>query len=280
MAAAVRVAVVGHVEWVWFARVPHVPRPGEIVHSTRSWEEAAGGGAVAAVQLAKLAGAASFLTALGDDDRGRRSEQQLRDQGVDVGVAWREGPTRRAFTHTDDEGERTITIAGERIVPHGGDRLPWDSLRDFDAVYFTGGDAGALRAARAARVLVATPRARGVLADAGVRLDALVRSAGDPGEVIAPGEIEPAPKLIVATAGADGGEWHGAEGRTGKFAAAPLPGRVADSYGCGDSFAAGLTYALGAGMDVEHALALAARCGATCLTGHGPYEAQLESPAA
>jgi ribokinase len=28
-----RIAVVGHVEWVEFARVEAVPRPGEIVHA-------------------------------------------------------------------------------------------------------------------------------------------------------------------------------------------------------------------------------------------------------
>ena len=49
-----RVAVVGHVEWVDFAVVPRLPRPGEILHAREHWEEAAGGGAVAAVQMAKL----------------------------------------------------------------------------------------------------------------------------------------------------------------------------------------------------------------------------------
>ena len=41
---AVRVAVVGHVEWVEFVRVPSVPRPGEITQALESWEEPAGGG--------------------------------------------------------------------------------------------------------------------------------------------------------------------------------------------------------------------------------------------
>jgi len=31
-------------------------------------------------------------------------------------------------------------------------------------------------------------------------------------------------------------------------------------------------------MTVPEALALAARCGAVCLTGHGPYERQLTWP--
>ena len=58
-----RVVVVGHVEWVSFGSVDHVPRAGEIVNSTETWDEPAGGGAVAAVQLAKLAGACDLFTA-------------------------------------------------------------------------------------------------------------------------------------------------------------------------------------------------------------------------
>ena len=67
----------------------------------------------------------------------------------------------------------------------------------------------------------------------------------------------------------------GAEGRTGEWAAAPVPGPVGDAYGCGDSFAAGLAYALGEGQEIDDALELAARCGAECLAGHGPYQRQL-----
>jgi ribokinase len=51
---------------------------------------------------------------------------------------------------------------------------------------------------------------------------------------------------------------------------------VRDAYGAGDSFAAGLTYGLGAGWSVDKAVELAARCGAACLTGSGPFEGQLE----
>jgi ribokinase len=80
---------------------------------------------------------------------------------------------------------------------------------------------------------------------------------------------------VVATLGARGGRWTGAEGRTGTFQAAPLPGPPVDAYGCGDSFAAGLTFGLGRGDSIEEAVALAARCGAVCLAGDGPYGAQL-----
>jgi ribokinase len=271
----VRVAVVGHAEWVRFAQVPRMPRPGEIVHAARGWDDVGGGGAVAAVQLLRLAGEASFFTALGDDRHGRAAVERLRELGVRVHAAWRPDPQRLAFTHLDDGGERTITIVGPRNAPRGDDPLPWEELAGADAVYFTAGDLPALRAARGARVLVATPRAREALIGGGVALDALVRSASDEGERVEADGLAPPPSLDVATDGSRGGHWTAAEGRTGTWTGAPLPGPVADAYGCGDSFAAGLTYGLGATGSVEEALDLAARCGAACLTGAGPYEAQL-----
>jgi ribokinase len=270
-----RVAVVGHVEWIEFARVPRVPHPGEIVHATEWWEDAGGGGAVAAVQLAKLGGACDFFTALGDDDNGRRSRERLEALGVAVFAARRAGPQRRGFVYLDDEGERTISILGERIVPHGDDDLPWQRLDGADAVYFTGGDAGALRQARRARTLVATPRAYDTLRSAGVQLDALVRSAKDPGEQQAEEHLDPAPRLVVSTAGKEGGEWVGQDHTRNHWKAAELPGPRRDSYGAGDSFAAGLTFGLGAGMGPGDALHLAARCGAHKMTGRAAYENQL-----
>ena len=269
-----RFAVVGHVEWVDFLKVPHVPQPGEIVHATDFWAEAGGGGAVAAVQLAKLGGAALFLTALGDDEHARRAGAELAAHGVEVEAVIRHRPQRRAVTLLDARGERTIAVLGERLVPRGDDDLPWDRLAEMDGVYFTGGDSASLHAARAAGTLVATPRARDALTGSDVALDALVRSAGDAGEQDDREGAGWSARLTVATRGPDGGTYTTSNGRTGSFAAAPLPGPVVDAYGAGDSFAAGLTFALGSGMDIEAALAVAARCGAGNLTGAGPYTGQ------
>jgi ribokinase len=270
-----RVAVVGHVEWIEFARVPRVPKPGEIVHATEWWEDVGGGGAVAAVQLAKLAGGAEFFTALAQDERGRRSQERLQELGVTVHAAPREGVQRRGFVHLDDDHERTITIRGERIVPHGDEGLPWDRLDQVDSVYFTGGDVGALTHARRARRLVATPRAYDTIRASGVNLDVLVRSAKDPGEQQAEEGLDPAPDLVVSTAGKEGGEWVGEDRTTGHWKAAELPGPPQDAYGAGDSFAAGLTFGLGAGLPIEEALQVASRCGAYKLAGKAAYDGQL-----
>ena len=270
-----RVAVVGHVEWVDFAVVPRLPHPGEILHARQTWEEAAGGGAVAAVQMVKLTGDALFFTALAGDELGRRTAQQLARQGVTVRAAPRDGIQRRGFVYLDDDGERTITILGDRLVPHGGDRLPWDALDDVGGVYFTGGDAAALRAARRADVIVATPRAEHALREASVAVDVLVHSGEDAGEELDPGELDPAPKTIVTTMGSKGGRWDGEAG-SGTWEPLPLPGPRVDAYGAGDSFAAGITTGLAAGMSMRDAIALGARCGVANLTGRGPYTGQLD----
>ena len=273
-----RVAVVGHVEWIELARVERVPRAGEIVHASESLEEPAGGGAVAAVQLARLAGKCLFLTALGDDPLGHRAKRELEEVGVRVEAAWRAEPQRRAFVQLDASGERTITVIGERMGPRATDSLPWGVLAGVDAIYLTAGDAGAVRRARAARRLVATARAIDALASAGVELDVLVASATDAGEAYRPGDIDPPPLAVARTEGAAGGSLVSSDGATLRWQPAPLPGPVVHAYGAGDCFAAGLTYGLGDGRSAKAALALGSRCEAACVTGRGPYEGQLRDP--
>jgi ribokinase len=270
-----RVAVVGHVEWVDFAVVPRLPRPGEILHAREFWEEAAGGGAVAAVQMAKLTGGALFVTALASDDTARRTAEHLARQDVTVHAAPRDGSQRRGFVYLDDEGERTITILGERLVPHGDDPLPWDELDDVGGIYFTGGDAAALRAARRAGVIVATPRAERALLEADVAVDVLVHSGKDAGEELDPDVLDPPPRTVITTLGGKGGRWDGDRG-SGTWESLPLPGPRVDAYGAGDSFAAGLTTGLAAGMSMEEAIRLGSRCGAANMTGRGPYAGQLD----
>jgi ribokinase len=268
----VQLAVVGHVEWVEFARVDHMPAPGEIVHALETWEEPAGGGAVAAVQLVNLGASCLLFTALADDDLGRRSRAELEAHGVTVHACNAPGTQRRALTHVDEAGERTITVLGDKLLPSGEDgSLPWEQLRRCDAVYFVSGDVAALRAARHCPVLVATARELTTLRRAAVEVDVLVGSGEDAAERFESGELEPKPRIVVTTAGALGG-WIRPGG---PFRAAPLPGPVSDAYGCGDCFAAGLTYGLAGGMPVDEAVALGAQCGAAVLTGRGAYEHQL-----
>jgi ribokinase len=266
-----KTAVVGHVEWVNFLRIDRVLSPGAIALAGESWEEPAGGGGVAAVELARLAGHCTLLTALGSDPVGRAIPELLEAHGVTVRAASRPGSHRRAVTLLDPSGERTIVVVGPAQAASGDDGLAMD---EWDAVYFCKGDASLLRQVRrAARVLVATARILPILQEAGVQLDALVHSASDPSERYVPGELQPEPRLVATTEGAQGGRYRTAEGAAGRWQAAALPGAEVDTYGAGDSFAAGLAFALGEGRGVPEALAFAANRGAQALCRRGAHRA-------
>lgn len=261
----VRCAVVGHVEVVEFARVDHVPRPGEIIQTIETWTEPAGGGAVAAQALLRLAGDVTFFTAFGDDDVGRRAEHELRAAGIRVECVYRDEPQRRAFTYLDSDGERTITVIGRKLVPRADDPLPWADLEEIAGVYLCGADPGAVREARRARALVATARELPALKEAGVELDALVQSSTDESERYQPGDLDPPPRRVVTTESRRGGRY--VEGdREGRWEAAPLPGPLSDTYGAGDTFAGALAMGLGAGQSTDDALAFAARAAAEAMT--------------
>jgi ribokinase len=248
---------VGHVEWLELVLVDEVPSPGHIAHGTEVWSGPAGGGGVMAVQFARLAGACDFFTGLGEDDLGRHSVERLTELGVNVHAQW-SGATRRAFTHVDARGERTITTVGPKLRPHGP--LP---LAGYDAVFFVAGEPDALRSARGARFLAATPREVATLLEGGVRLELLVGSNTDPGERY-DGGLDA--DRVVMTEGVRGGV---ADGR--RFDAAPLEGPIVDTYGAGDTFGASLCFALARGDDLDDALAFAARESAAVVTVRGPY---------
>jgi ribokinase len=256
-----KLAVVGHVEFVETVEVDRVPAPGQIAHGVESWAEPAGGGAVVAAQVLRLNGSCTFHTALGEDDLGRRSAERLAGLGLDLHVQWF-GNTRRALVHVDRDRDRTITTVGPKLLPPGP--LP---LAGYDGVFFVAGDVAALHSAREARFLAATPRELPTLREGAVHLDLLVGSGTDPGEAY-DGGLDAA--LVVATEGARGGVAAGL-----RFEAAPPPGPLEDAYGAGDSFAAALFFALTRGDQLDDALDLATRAGASVVTGRGPYTAQI-----
>jgi len=270
-----RAAVVGHIEWMEFVPVEEAPRAGDIVHADDSWEEAAGGGSVAAVQLSKLADSVDFFTALGNDERAERARAELTERGITVHATPVDAPQRRGFTFVDEAGERTITTIGRKLHPRGhDDTLPWHELARCDCVYFCAGDADALLLARRARVVVATARELATLRQASVELDALVSSGKDEAERYHPGQIDPEPRLVVTTSGALGG-W---AQPGGPYTAAPRPPDPKDAYGAGDCFAAGLSFGLAAGLEGLDALEFASRCGVGALAGRGVHAEVVPLP--
>jgi ribokinase len=273
-----QLAVVGHVEVVEVVRVDHAPRPGETVEALGNPVVETGGmGAIAARQIALLGCPVTFFTAFGDDEPGRAAARDLRARGLRVEARFDQGPQRRGVVLVDEDRERAIVTIGEKRFPRGVDPLPWQELGEADAVCLIAGDEEAIRAARQSPVLVASARWLPVIRRASVQLDALVHSSSDPAERYRPGDLSAEPRLVVTTMGASGGRYVVAGGAEVEYRAETPPAPPVDSYGCGDSFLGGLTFALAGGAAPAEAVAFAARCGAACLTGAGLSQ-QLRQP--
>jgi ribokinase len=277
----VRLAVVGHVEWVDFVLAGRLPAAGEILHARDAWEAPAGGGAMAAYALKSLTGAATFFCGVGEDERARRTVDGLRAFGLDVEAGVRAGRAqRRTLTYLTDDHERTITVLGARLEPHGDDDVDWSALSHFDGVLFFAGDAAAARACRQAKVMVSTGRARAALLEAAVQVDALVGSADDRAEIVDDELLAAArPRWVVATEGERGGSWRAVgdadDAPAGRWAAEPMPGPPVDTFGCGDAFASALMAGLAAGRPIADACALGARVGAALVCERAPSVGEL-----
>ena len=176
--------------------------------------------------------------------------------------AVRRPPQRRGFVHLDDDGERTITILGDRLVPHrrrsaavGRARRDRRRLRDRRR---RGRDRR-----RPPRALARGHAARGGDAPRGRRPRGRAHPLGQ-GRARTAGGRAPtrcrgsSSRRWAATAAAGAASW--ARGTL----AEPLPGPRVDAYGGGDSFAAAFTTGLAVGLPIDEALRLGARCGAAC----------------
>ncbi len=269
-----RIAVIGHVEHVTLGLVAEVPTSGAIVHLERPFTFAGGGGGMAFAQLVRGPAEVHLYTALGRDAAAEEVLAEVAARGAQIHAVRRDEPHTRAIALVDRAGERTILVVGEPLHPRADDPLPWDALAGFDAAYFTADDPVALRAARAARVLVVSARRREALAASGVRADVVVGSARDLREASARADHAVAPGALVLTEAAAGGRVETAEG-TFRFDAAPSPPAGGGAYGAGDCFAAALTFFLAVGSPLAEACARAARHGAAVLGGIDPREGMI-----
>jgi ribokinase len=267
--SAVRVAVIGHVEWVEHARLHEPLERGAILQLHDTFEEPAGGGGVAARALPSLGADTRFITALGSDAAGEESERVLRADGCDLRIARRDGPQARVTTLAEPGGERTILLHGANEHPEISDPLDWDDLADFDGVFYTGDDPATVVAARRARVVVATARRLASVIASRVQVDVLAGSARDRGEQYDLADLPVRPRLCIWTEGADGGHYLTDDGSEGRWEAVGPPGPIVDTYGAGDVFMAALTLELARGRGRDEALALAARAAAAQLTRRG-----------
>ena len=127
-----KLAVVGHIEWMTFIQVDRLPQAGTISHAIQTKEEPAGGGAVVAMKMSELINnEVHFFTALGNDSLGRKSFSWLESHGLKLHVSWRDDQTRKGISFVDKKKERSITVIGNRLQPKASDDLPWELLKNF-----------------------------------------------------------------------------------------------------------------------------------------------------
>lgn len=153
------------------------------------------------------------------------------------------------------------------------DPLPWSTLADCDAVYFTGTDPGSLSLARAARRLVVSARRSAALQSAAVAPDVIIGSVDDPRENRELAAYNPVPGALVLTDGPRPVRVIRSGGIT-RVDAPTAPEHVVGDYGAGDSFAAALTYFLAHDLPVEEGCRRAGPCGAAVLSSLDPLAAQ------
>lgn len=269
-----RLGVIGHVEHVTIARAEALPRAGEIVHLGAPEVIAGGGGGIAFFQLVKSPAEVHLFTALGLDDSALEVHDQISKTGAVIHAALRQAAHTRDLVIVTADGERTIFVVGEPLHPRIDDHLSWEVLSSCEGAYFTGQDAGTLRAARGAGVLVVTARRSHVLAEAGVVADVVVGSARDPREASRLGDYAVPPRALVMTEGAYGGRIETADGVV-RFEASPGPERVVGMYGAGDTFAGALTWYVSLGLGIEEACVRAAVHAAAVLGGVNPVAGQV-----
>ena len=263
-------AVVGHVEWMNFLKVDQLPKPGVISHSEKSIEYPAGGGSVIAKTLSELTNnQVHFFTSLGNDYYGEQSFKILSNYGIRLHVAWRDKPTRKGFSLIDSNGERSITVIGERLAPTYKDKLDWNLFEKMDGIFITASDSEIFKKARIADSLCTTPRVGiNIINKSNVFLDGLIGSNLDPGEVFSLSDISIKPKLIIKTEGENGGILYPG----GRYEALINTKQKIDSYGCGDSFAAGILYGLSSKWSIDKILSLAKLLGRDASECFGPYK--------
>ena len=262
-------AVIGHIEWINFIEVDQLPKPGLISHSKKSIEYPAGGGSVIAKRLRELTNSdVHFFTALGNDFYGKQCLNILENMGIKLHVAWCDKPTRKGFSLIDSEGERSITIIGDRLAPTHKDNLDWSILNEMDGVFITAADMQIFKKSRIAKTLCSTPRAGlNIINESKIFLDGLIGSNLDPGEAFSLTELSLKPKFVIKTEGENGGILFPG----GRYKAFENIKDKVDSYGCGDSFAAGILYGLASKWSIEESLNLAKILGRNCSEHFGPY---------
>ena len=269
-----RAVVVGSTNVDHVLTVSALPRPGETALATASRREAGGKGANQAVALARLGADVALVSAVGDDEPGRWSLEQLEHDGVDVsGVTITPGTaTGTAFVLLDAQAENLIVVdpgANSLVVaPTGLDGQVL--LLSLEVPMATVLAAATLSAAPV--VLNAAP-AQPLPAELLAQVDVLVlneheaQTLGAPQALLAAG-----PATVIVTRGEQGCSVFDADGERSWSA---VPCDVVDTTGAGDSFSAAVALGVGSGWPIDRTVELALAVAARAVAAPGARGADL-----
>ena len=200
------------------------------MHATSTWSEPAGGGAVIASQINRLAGGCDFFTALGDDEIGRESERaadRARPRRCTSSTRLDRRPGAPGRTSTQ-QGERTITLLSEKLLPLGAAAARRLRRRVLRLGRRRGAAVGATCAVRRRH----DPRSSRRCARAASRSTCSSGASTTPAN---------GSKAVSTCALSSSPTARGAASRTASaYDAVEPPGPIVDTYGAGDSFSAAL----------------------------------------
>lgn len=297
-----RVIVVGSSNTDMTVRLPALPRPGETVMGGEFAMSPGGKGANQAVAARRAGAEVVFISAVGDDDLGRRALDGYRREGIDVGhVRIISGvPSGVALIYVGEDGENMIGVApgaNHALTPDDIDNLPDSLFRAGDSLLVgleipletairaleRGKKAGMVVVLNPAPAPTARPeQLRRLLASADVVTPNRGEAAalvGDPERAGSESEhgirrlLELGPETVVVTLGAQGclaATRHGVQ----ETISPPMVEAI-DTVGAGDTFNGALAVALAEGRPPVEAARWACAAAALAVTRPG---AQTGSP--
>lgn len=248
-----RAVVVGSTNVDIVLSVATLPQPGETVLASAGRREPGGKGGNQAVALARLGADVTFVSAVGDDEAGRWSLDQL--AGIDLTqMRVVDAPTGTAVVVVDSGAENLI------IVDPGANlqvTAPAGLAADVMLLSLEVPMATVIAAARDAECPVVLNAAPAVTLPAELlaHVDVLVLNEHE----LAIVGLPEGPDTFVVTRGSEGCRVIDAEG-TRDWPAAPC--EVVDTTGAGDCFSAALAFGVGSGWPIERTVDLALQAAA------------------
>jgi ribokinase len=289
-----KIVVVGSANTDWVLRVAHLPRPGETVTSSSSFQVLGGKGANQAVAAARLGAEVTFVCKLGRDEYGQGCYNAYQAEGMNLNYLGWDAAARSgvALIFVSDSGENMIGLAPganmgltEEDVARAADAI---AAADCLLLQFEVPQAADLKAIQIARqhhvpvILNPAPPVPfpvefleqvDVLTPNETELDFILKHFNQPLAWLA----ARVPNLVV-TLGAQGCRWVTA-GRDETYP--PFAVQAIDTTAAGDAFNGGLAVALARGLALPAAIRFASAVGALSVTRLGamsslPNAAEVE----